>query len=273
MNIVQIRKLDYQILCFFLCLSYCLTFPGSAHALFGGKIDKFTADQVELSSDGKILNTLKLYVTPNAVRMDGLPGAGMNPNMPKMDLSVFTFKDKDEHYIFNHSKKLYYKTTMGQDDFDAALKDYKDAEHVKILGKEKVSGYKCEKKEITSSTTIFGISQTSKMIIWESDRFEIPLRTQSPDGHMSEIRNIDKGSPAKNVFRLPKGYKKVDNIMMAMGMDFKSMGNDSGDQPVQPGTPSGKEDKPFKMPEINKDTIEKSIQGLGDKLKNFKFGD
>ena len=86
---------------------------------------------------------------------------------------------------------------------------------------------------------------------------------------MSEIRNIDKGAPPSKIFQLPKGYKKVDNIVMAMGMDFGSMEKNNGTAPVSQESNKDTPKKPFKMPNINKKSIEKTIQGLGDKLKNL----
>lgn len=252
-----------------LVLMAALLIPNPAFAFFGGKIKNFTADQVELSPDGTVGQTIKIYYTPEAVRMDGLPGAGMNPDMPKMNLSMYTFKEKDQHYIFNHDKKLYYQTSLSEDGLADAIKDYKDASQVKELGKEKVSGYKCVKKEVTITTKIYGMTQTSKILLWESDRFEVPLRTQTEDGRISEMRNIDKNGASKSDFKLPAGYKKVDNMMMVMGMDFGEMKAQTEKASQDDKKKTGK----FKLPEIDKKDVEKTIQNLGDKLKNFKFGD
>ena len=211
----EIRLLGFILLVF-------LFIPQSSHALLGGKIDNFTADQVMISSKGKVMNTSKLYVTPDAFRMDGLPGAGSHKGMEKQDLTILGFSDKNAQYIFNHTKKLYYKTN--QDDANMGIKDFKNAELVKVLGKEKVSGYKCVKKQVTITRKFYGMSHTDTLIIWESDRFQMPLKTKGSTGHGMEIRNIKKGAPDKKYFKLPKGYKEVDNIMAAMGMDFGRMG-------------------------------------------------
>ncbi|WDP89367.1 MAG: DUF4412 domain-containing protein [Desulfobacter sp.] len=259
----------------------------SAFALFGGKVDNFTADQVELSKEGKVVNTIKFYVTPKATRMDGMPGAGMNPHMPAANLSMFSFNDKNEYYIFNHDKKLYYKTTQEDEDFFKGMGDFNNAQQVKELGTEKVSGYKCTKKEITMTSEIYGMKNTTKTLIWQSDKFDMPLRVQSEQGHTSEMRHIKKGAPADSVFILPKGYKKVQNIMAAMGMDFGDRNRDDDKPPVQAsqaasqqqgqtgqnsqvqtGTPGQAGEEGF----INKENIEKTLQGLGKKLKGFKFG-
>ena len=121
MIVALLKKLNRNFILISVVLAFFLLLPCSASAFFGGKVKKFTADKVELSSQGKVLNTLKLYVTPNVVRMDGMPGAGMNPNMPKQMLSIFTFKDKNEYYIFNHDKKVYFQTSLDQGSFGTSI--------------------------------------------------------------------------------------------------------------------------------------------------------
>lgn len=263
----EIRLLGFILLIF-------LAFPNFSHALFGGKIESFTADQVTLSPQGKVTNSVKIYVTPKAFRMDGMPGAGMQPGSPKQNLTIFSFKDKQEHYIFNHDKKLYYQTNM--DEEAMGLRSFKDAELVKVLGKEKVSGYTCVKKQVTTTIKMYGMTSTSTVTIWESDRFQMPLRSKTQNGHVMEIRNIDKGAPDKKYFKMPKGYKKVDNMMAAMGMDF---GRRKDSKTAAPGTtapaatkvPSEKKAGSSKVSQTGED-IKNTFKSLGDKLKNFSFG-
>lgn len=50
-----------------------MLFPSSSHAFFWGEIKSFSADQVVLSPDGKVMSTTKVYGTPDAYRMDGMP--------------------------------------------------------------------------------------------------------------------------------------------------------------------------------------------------------
>ena len=49
-------------------------------------------------------------------------------------------------------------------------------------------------------------------------KMDMPIRTKSQDGSMTELRNIKEGSPAGKYFELPKEYKKVSNMMELMGM-------------------------------------------------------
>jgi len=205
-------KLFLVVLCCFILL------PSSSYAFFGGKVKSFTADQVVISPDGKVLGTSKLYITPDVYRMDGLPTGGQGGMT--QNLTILGFKKQNKQYIYNHDKKLFFESQLDEDGMMEKMKSYENADSETILGKEKVSGYKCVKKEVTTTMTMMGTKITSTEIVWQSDKFEFPLRIQMEGGQIMEFRNIDKGKPAKKLFRRPVGYKKVNNMMAVMGMDF-----------------------------------------------------
>jgi len=206
----------------FLVVCCCLLLsPSSSYALFGGKIESFSADQVMISPDGKVMGTSKLYITPDVYRMDGLPTGGMGGMT--QNLTILGFKKQNKQYIYNHDKKLFFESQMDEDGMLEKMKSYENVDSEKVLGKEKVSGYKCVKKEVTTTMTMMGTKITSTEIVWQSDKFEFPLRIQMEDGQTMEFRNIDKGKPAKKLFRRPVGYKKANSIMAVMGMDFAAM--------------------------------------------------
>ena len=123
---------------------------------------------------------------------------------------------------FEH-KKLFFESQLDEGDMLKKLKSYENVDSEKILGNEKVSGYKCVKKEVTTTMTMMGMKHTNTEILWQSDKFEFPLRIQMEDGQIMEFRNIDKEKPSKKIFRRPTGYKKVNNMMAVMGMDFAAM--------------------------------------------------
>ena len=192
-----------------------------SHALWEGEITSFSADQVMISPAGKVLSTTKLYITPEAYRMDGMPidsREGVTRN-----LTFLGFKKQNKQYIYNHDKKLYFESQLDEDDMLQKLKSSENIDSERILGKEKVSGYKCVKKEVTKTMTMMGTTHTSTEILWQSDKFEFPLRIRQEDGQIMEFRNIDTDEPAKKLFRRPTGYKRVDNMMAVMGMDFAAM--------------------------------------------------
>ena len=208
-------KLFLAVLCCFMIS------PSFSHALFGGKIESFSADQVMISPDGKVMGTSKLYITPDAYRMDGLP-TGSQGGMTQ-NLTVLGFKKQNKQYIYNHDKKLFFESPLDENDMLEKMKSSENVGSEKILGKEKISGYKCVKKEMTRTMTMMGRKITTTQIEWWNDKFEFPLRIKQENGHMTEFRNIDKGKPSKKLFRRPVGYKRVNNMMAAMGMGFAAM--------------------------------------------------
>jgi len=195
--------------------------PLSSHAFFGSKIENFSADQVVISPDGKVMSTSKLYFTKDAYRIDGLPMAG--PGGMARNLTILGFKKQNKQYIYNHDKKLFFESPLDENGMLEKMKSSDNIDSEKILGKEKVSGYKCVKKEVTRTMTMMGTKITTTQIEWQNDKFEFPLRIQQEAGYMTEFRNIDKGKASKKLFQRPVGYKKVTNMMAVMGMDIAAM--------------------------------------------------
>ncbi len=189
-------------------------FPAVAFSM--GKISSFSADWVMISPDGTVLSTSKLYKTPEAYRMDGMP---MGDGVPKDITSLGLYRQKKE-YLYNHSKKLVFEGELDEQTMVEMMNLFENVDSEVVLGKEKVSGYPCTKKKVTTTTAMMGMKVTSTQIIWQSDRFEMPLRTRTEEGHISELRNIDTKKPAERVFRPIVGYTKVDNMMTVLGMDF-----------------------------------------------------
>ncbi|MCK5233015.1 MAG: DUF4412 domain-containing protein, partial [Desulfobulbaceae bacterium] len=206
---------------FWVALVYFMLAPSSSHALLGAKTENFSADQVMISPDGKVMSTSKLYITPDAYRMDGLPMGGQGG--VTRNLTFLGFKKQDKQYIYNHDKKLVFESQLDENGMLEKMKSKENIDSEKILGKEKVSGYKCVKKEVTRTMTMMGTKITITQIEWQNDRFEFPLRIKMEEGPTTEFRNIKKGKPSKKLFKHPKGYKKVDNMMAAMGIDFVAM--------------------------------------------------
>lgn len=194
-----------------------------SYALFGGgKVDSFSADMVEIASGGMVVNTSKIYFSPDAMRMDGMPGMGSDPDMPKVDMSVLSLTKAGKSYIYNHDKKLVFITENEEfSDLSGMLKDNIESE--KVVGKEKVSGYKCEKKEVVTAIKMMGFTSKTRMTVWESDRFAMPLKTMDENGNVQMMKNIKEGKPPKKMFRPLSGYQQVNNMMAVMGMDFAAM--------------------------------------------------
>ena len=218
----------------------------SAHALLGGKITKYSADQVIIDSQGKVQHAGKIYVMPDKMRMDGFSTGG------KGSIVIIFRRDKNIGWTLNPEKKLYLERPFNEKEMEQATKKIINSRNEKVLGTETVNGFKCTKKEVETTVEFMGFKRTSKMIVWISNRLDMPIRTKTQDGSMTELRNIKEGSPAGKYFEIPKDYKKVSNMMELMGMDM-----------------SGHEEKPSKAAEEDEESgsqlpfkLPKGIKGL-----------
>lgn len=219
-----------------------LSCRSSAFAAWGGKIDSFTADQVHINAAGKVVSTGKFYMTPTKMRIDGLPG-------PKnsQSISVIYYKTKKRQYFINHENKRYYEGQLDEEKMKQDMKMFGMSKNARTLGTEKVSGYKCEKKEVKTTVTFMGMKKKSKHIVWVNDRFDMPLRTKMDNGDITELRNIRKGTPPDKYFQVPKRYKKVSGIIAVMGVGTN---RDRGDQCESEGKDQRRSGGlPFKIPE------------------------
>ncbi|MGB5991633.1 MAG: DUF4412 domain-containing protein [Desulfobacterales bacterium] len=237
------RKIGW-ILCF---VAVVVLFSGlSADALLGGKITKYTADQVMIDTKGKVQHKGKIYATPNKMRMDS-----MSPRGEGSIVMIFR-KDKNIGWTLNPEKKLYMERPYNEKEMEQATKKFIDSRNEKVLGTENVNGFKCTKKEVETTVEFMGFKRTVKTIVWTSKKLDMPIRTKSQDGSMTELRNIKEGSPAGKYFEIPKEYKKVSNMMELMGMDMS-------EHEEKPSKAAGEDkesgsDFPFKIP--------KGIKGL-----------
>ena len=218
----------------------------SAHALLGGKITKYAADQVIIDAKGKVQHTGKIYVMPDKMRMDGFSPKGEG------NIVIIFRRDKNIGWTLNPEKKLYLEKPFNEKDMEQATKNIIDSRNEKVLGTENVNGFKCTKKEIETTVEFMGFKKTVKTIVWISNRLDMPIRTESQDGSMTELRNIKEGSQDGKYFEIPKEYKKASNMMELMGMDT-----------------SGYEEKPSKDAGEDKESdsslpfkIPKGIKGL-----------
>lgn len=87
----------------------------------------------------------------------------------------------------------------------------------KYLGKEKVSGYACEKYRY-----IYHDKSMGTMTQWFSKKLNFPVKieTSGPSGHMTtEYKNINEKRLSNSWFEIPQGYEKMSmpGMMPAWG--------------------------------------------------------
>jgi hypothetical protein len=222
-------------------VTVAIFFTGSyAHAFLGGKITKYTADQVMIDAKGNVEQGGKIYVTPDKIRMSAISPGGQG-NM----VMIFR-RDKNMSWTLNPDKKLYMERPLNEKEMEQATKKMINSRNEKVLGTENVNGFKCTKKQVETTVEFMGFKRTVKTMVWVSDKLDMPLRTKSEDGSMTELRNIKKGAPAGKYFEVPKEYKKVLNMMELMGMD-RSEHREKPSKPAGQSKGSGSQ-LPFKLP-------------------------
>ena len=211
------------------------------------KIDKYSAEQVVVDPGGKVERMGKLYVMPDKIRMEQSQPEGK-------DSMVMIFRiDQKVMRILMPEKKTYIENPLSEAELEKTLKKIPSNIDVKEedLGTETVNGFKCRKRRIETSTEFMGRQIRSRSIVWVSDQLDFPIRTQSEDGHITELQNIKPGSQPDKFFEVPTGYKKAANFFEAMSGE-KDQGN------LEPGqdqgqTPAFKLPKGFKFPFGGKD--------------------
>jgi hypothetical protein len=223
MNFLDLRKLSVGLLALLL-LSLAATG-------FAQKVTDFTADQVTLAADGKPVKQSKIYLSGGKMRMDdAMPQSGAK-------LVVIYRSDLKKNFMLNTDKKTYSESELDEKEMTAGIMSMGHVKNrkEKALGEETVGGYACSKKEIEAEIEVMGYKKTSRSVVWQSPKFDMPLRTRSDAGQVTELRNIREEKPAADLFEIPEGYSKVAGMMELLG-DERPKG---GRPPKSP--PKGKE--------------------------------
>lgn len=221
-----------------------LVLMGAGSALCG-KIQAFTADNVVLGADGQVKSMGKLYFARDKMRSDmNMKAKGMQ----KSQLIMIYRRDKKELWGLNPDKKIFIQMPLDEKKWEQQAKGMVKSEKAKVLGKETVNGYRCVKKQVTRKIEVMGMKMTTTQIIWVSDKMDMPIRTRSKNGAITELRNIKEGKPPASLFEIPPGYKKVGDNMGALMMVMYGM--DSGKMPSATKQPQGQGGMslPFKLP-------------------------
>lgn len=207
--------------------------------------NNFSATQVSLDASGNVQSTGKIYVSNDKIRL------AMKAPQGNGQWVIIFRQDLNKHWMLNPEKKLYSEQPYDEQEMQKAVHSSIGKE--KILGTEKVNGYKCTKKEVENTVTLMGFSKTSTSTIWHSDHFNMPLRTRGEHGE-TELRDIIEKKPDPQLFELPSGYAKVDNMFALFG-SFDKPSADTSDKPSA---------------ETSEDASSKMPSGLMEKLKGLK---
>ncbi|MDD5724025.1 MAG: DUF4412 domain-containing protein [Syntrophales bacterium] len=223
-----------------LCLIVMSVMLMSTGAAYAGKITSFSAEQVSIAPDGKIENTGKMYVTPDKIRME------MRSPQGEGSMIIIMRRDNNLYWMVNPGEKKYFERPLNEKEWEGMAKGMIKSQTEQDLGTETVNGFKCSKKSVETVVEVMGFKTTSRSVVWISQKLDMPIRTRTEDGHVTELRNIKEGGQPKQLFENPDGYKKVGNMMELFATSDEGETKESGGG--------------FALPE-----------GLGDKLKGLKL--
>jgi len=222
---------------------------GLATCGYCGKIKSFSAERVSIDPSGKVSNMGKLYITPRKLRMD------MSSPEGKGNILVILRKDLKIYWMLNPKAKKYFERPLNEEDWEKAMYESIKRKE-KDLGTETVNGFKCRKKEVETAVQFMGIKRKSRSIIWVSNRLVMPIRTESEDGHVTELRKIKSGRQPSRLFEVPPGYKKVANMMLL----FSESSHDEAEGLEEGSNVDKEKGSFFKLPENLSDKLPKGIK-------------
>lgn len=179
-----------------------------------GKVKEFSADQVRIDASGNSENAGRIYYAHEKMRMEGM-GLSKGGAPQEEDMIIIVRGDKKLHWMINPKKKAYFERAVDEKEIEQ-LSGLVGKGVEKDLGTETVQGYKCRKKQITNTVEIMGFKKTVQSVIWISDDFPMPLRTQTSEGDATELRNIKEGRQPSDLFEIPSDYVKVESIFELM---------------------------------------------------------
>jgi outer membrane lipoprotein-sorting protein len=179
-------------------------------ACAGGKVEQFSATQVTILANGKEVSRHTMNVTPDKVRLE------IDAPMEKGMLIMILRKDKGTQWVINPESKTYFERFLKENEWDRALRrDLKVEEE--NLGTDEVSGFTCTKRRVETTFGMMGRTMTSKATVWVSERIGMPLRTAQENGQVVELRDIKPGRQAGELFEVPEGFEKAENMMKVLG--------------------------------------------------------
>jgi outer membrane lipoprotein-sorting protein len=157
---------------------------------------EFSADLL-LKQDGKT-TTGKVYVKGDKTRQEFVQEGQKQITIMRLDKGVT--------WVLMPAEKIYMEMSSQEGAaYDPQLdQNIKDKAEIKLLGKETVNGYVCDKYQYIYRDTSMGT-----MIQWVSKKLNYPIKTEykSASGYMlTEYKNIKEGNVQNSLFDVPGDY-------------------------------------------------------------------
>ncbi|MBW2038770.1 MAG: DUF4412 domain-containing protein [Deltaproteobacteria bacterium] len=160
---------------------------------------EFSADMI-LKQRGETL-TGKVYVKGDKIRQEFLQRGEKQVIILRMDKNVV--------WNLMPEEKIYMEmSSLGGAANDPKIEQkIKDMAEKRYLGKEKVSGYVCEKYQY-----IYHDKSTGTVTQWFSKKLNYPIKAEhkAPSHYMfTEYKNIKEKKVLDSLFEIPAGYRKL----------------------------------------------------------------
>jgi hypothetical protein len=160
---------------------------------------QYSAD-MEVTQKGET-KVMKLFVEQPYYRMD------ISEDGQDMYIIVNN-KDNTTLMIMPEQKMYMEMSTAGmqspQDDIFKQIEKQRSEYETKVVGKEIVNGYECDKYEIRDKGKLIST-------FWQSPKFEFPIKAITEDGEKTtmELKNIKEGEVDAKLFKVPSGFTKM----------------------------------------------------------------
>ena len=140
----------------------------------------------------------KVYVKGDKIRRETTQGV-------EKQVMIFRF-DKDIVWLLMPAEKIFMEmSTRESGAYDPTLdQNIQDKAETKLLGKETVNGYVCDKYQYIYHDTSMGTTTQ-----WISKKLNYPIKSEykSPSGDMFiEYKNIQEGNVQNSLFEVPGDY-------------------------------------------------------------------
>ena len=167
--------------------------------LCGATFSQFKADMVQ-TSEG-VTTTSKLYVEgPFYCIEQDEGGTAVRVIVNKDEMVTRVLRPSDKMYLEMSSTGMMSK----MNDVFMSVEDLQGSTDAKLVGKEDVNGYSCDK---------YVVNRDGKdvMTFWISPELEFPIKVVNMMGNKMtmELKNIKEGDVDDALFQIPAGYQKM----------------------------------------------------------------
>ncbi len=180
----------------------------------GGPVTSYSAEHVT-RSPGQPEQIGRIFVVPQKMRMEVETPMGAMVNIVREDLSVM--------WMLVPERKAYREMPMDEAQMGAMMREVNQEQITEELGTETINGFPCRKVRITSSVEVMGRRHEGSAVVWTTSALAMPIRSETEDGTVSELREIKPGGQPDELFEIPEGYEKTE-----MGMFDLFAGGDEG---------------------------------------------